>query len=322
MRKIAILAEPGATASSIVTTLDMFRVAARLEPQVGHRLDLYSTRGGSVALGEALALETLPLPESLADYDAVILPGFFANSAEHIAAQLETTWQAPIARLRELRGGPLVAASCYGTFALAEAGLLDGKPATTTWWMEQAFRQRYPAVQLDADLALSDSGDVVTAGAMTAHTELSLHVLRRLGGVALARGVGSVMLVDGAKASQRPFMTAQRTFDAPLVDKAMDWLAARIGQATSIDALASEMCVSYRTLNRRFLETTGRSPLACLHELRIERAKELLECTAQAQEEITRAVGYEDLSSFRRLFKRATGLTPAQYRQQFRRARG
>ncbi len=76
-----------------------------------------------------------------------------------------------------------------------------------------------------------------------------------------------------------------------------------------------------RTLNRRFHEITGRSPLTYLHELRIERAKELLECTQKALEEITLAVGYEDLSSFRRLFKRSTGITPAQHRQQFRRAR-
>lgn len=322
MQKIAILVESGATASSIMTTLDMFRIAARLEPQSGQQIDLYSSRGGSVALGEALALETQPLPASLARHDAIILPGFFANSAEHIAAQLETTWKTSLARLRELGGGPLVAASCYGTFALAEAGLLDGKPATTTWWMEREFRQRYPAVQLDADKTLIDSGNVVTAGAMTAHTELSLHVLRRLSGIALARSVGSIMLVDGAKASQRPFMTVQKTFDDLLIQKAMDWFACRIGEPASIHQLASDLCVSYRTLNRRFLEATGRSPLACLHELRIERAKELLECTAQVQEEITLAVGYEDLSSFRRLFKRATGITPAQYRQQFRRARG
>lgn len=322
MKKIAILVEPGATASSVMTTLDMFRIAARLEPESGCQLDLFSTQGGYVRLAEAVALETRPIPPVLAEHDAIILPGFFANSAEHIAAQLETTWKTPLAKLRELEGGPLVAASCYGTFALAEAGLLNNLPATTTWWMEQEFRQRYPAVLLDADKTLIDSGNAVTAGAMTAHTELSLHILRRLSGVAIARSVGSIMLVDGAKASQRPFMTAQRSFHEPLIQKSIDWFLSRIGQSVSIHELAKDMCVSYRTLNRRFLETTGHSPLAYLHELRIERAKELLECTGQVQEEITLAVGYEDLSSFRRLFKRSTGITPIQYRQQFRRVHG
>jgi transcriptional regulator GlxA family with amidase domain len=319
MKKIAILIEPGSTTSSIMITLDMFRLAARLQPEEGYRLDLFSTNGGNVNLSEAVAVKTQLMPPSLADHDVAILPGFFANSVEHIVAQLETTWETVLARLGELDGRPLVAASCYGTFVLAEAGLLNNIQATTTWWMEQEFRQRYPAVLLDADKTLIDSGNVITAGAMTAHTDLSLHILRRLSGVAIARSVGSIMLVDGVKSSQRPFMTTQRSFQEPLIQKSIEWFLSKIGQPISIHDLANDMCVSYRTLNRRFLETTGRSPLAYLHELRIERAKELLECTEQVQEEITLAVGYEDLSSFRRLFKRSAGITPAQYRQQFRR---
>lgn len=322
MKTLAILIEPSSSASSIMTTLDMFQLAARLQPEAGHQLDLFSTVGGTVHLSAAVAVETQPMPASLAAYAAVILPGFFASSVEHIVEQLETTWQTVLARLRKLDGKPLVAASCYSTFVMAEAGLLDGVSATTTWWLEREFRQRYPAALLDVDKTLIDSGSVITAGAMTAHTELYLHVLRRLSGIALARSVGSIMLVDGAKSSQRPFMTTQRSFQEPLMQKSIAWFSSRIGQPISILDLAKDMCVSYRTLNRRFLEAAGCSPLAYLHELRIERAKELLECTEQGQEEITLAVGYEDLSSFRRLFKRSTGITPAQYRQQFRRARG
>lgn len=320
MKKIAILIESGATASSIMTTLDMFRIAARLRPEDGFRLDLFSGNGGTVRLSEAVTVATRALPADFAPYEAVILPGFFADSAEHIAAQLASAWRATIAKLKKLDGKAMVAASCYGTFVLAEAGLLDGKRATTTWWLEKEFRQRYPAVLLDADEALVDSGDVITAGAMTAHTDLSLHVLRRLGGVGLARGVGSIMLVDSAKSSQRPFMTVPHSFSEPLVQKSVEWLSKRMAQPVSMRELARDMCVSYRTLNRRFLETTGLSPLSYLHGLRIECAKELLECTAQGIETITLAVGYEDISSFRRLFKRSTGITPAQYRQQFSRA--
>jgi len=317
--KIAVLIEPGSTASSVMTTLDMFRIAARVEPERACRIELFSTRGGTVQLGEAAAMATRPLPASLAAYGAIIVPGFFADSAEHIAAQLAANWKQVIARLATLGGGNVVAASCYGTFVLAEAGLLDGKQATTTWWLEQEFRQRYPKVLLDADQTLTDGGNVVTAGAMTAHTDLSLHLLRRLAGVDVARGVGSIMLVDGARSSQRPFVTVQRSFSEPLIGKSVAWLSARMEQPVSMQALASDMHVSYRTLNRRFLDVTGLSPLSYLHELRIDRAKELLECTAQPVEGIMLAVGYEDLSSFRRLFKRATGITPAQYRRQFRR---
>lgn len=127
------------------------------------------------------------------------------------------------------------------------------------------------------------------------------------------------MLVDGTKSSQRPFMTVQRSFSEPLIQKAIEWLSGKMDQTVSMQELAHDMHISYRTLNRRFLDITGLSPLNYLHELRIERAKELLECTGQRLEEITLAVGYEDLSSFRRLFKRLSGITPIQYRLQFRR---
>lgn len=315
---IAILIEPGAMASSVMTTLDMFRIASRFAPQHDVRLDLLSTAGGPVRLTDAVMVDTAPLPEDLNGYDAVILPGFFAESVEHIAAQLQTTWSPLIARLRKLDGRTLVAASCYGTFILGESGLLDGLPATTTWWFEQAFRQRYPAIRLDADKTLVDSGQFITAGAMTAHTDLSLHLLRRLGGAALARNVGGIMLVDGARVSQRPFMSVQKQFADPLVQRAVVWMQERLEQPFSIEALADAAHVSYRTLNRRFTEAAGQTPLAYAQALRVEKAKELLESTEQDFDTITQAVGYGDAASFRRLFKRAAGLSPAQYRRRFR----
>ena len=131
--------------------------------------------------------------------------------------------------LTALPADTLIAGSCYGTFVLAESGLLDGLEATTTWWLQDLFRQTYPRVRLDADRAVADGGRCLTAGAMTAHTDLTLHVLRRLFGAALARRVGGIMLVDGARSSQRPFMTLRRRFDDPLIQRASDWLAAHAG---------------------------------------------------------------------------------------------
>ncbi|MDO8989680.1 MAG: helix-turn-helix domain-containing protein [Sideroxyarcus sp.] len=316
--KIAMLLEEGATASSVSTTLDMFSLAQRYQPDAGYQPFLYSTEGGLVRLTDAVAVETQPLPTDLGDFEAIILPGFFAESLDHIVARLQTTWATAIARLRALPDTTLVAASCYGTFVLAEAGLLNGRPATTTWWLAREFQQRYPDIRLDADKTLVDSGRAITAGAMTAHTDLSLHVLRRLGGAALARSVSGIMLVDGARTSQRPFMSVQTNYTEPLIQRAIEWMTKNLTQPASIDDLAAAMHVSYRTLNRRFLEITGLTPLAYLQALKIEQAKELLEGTTGDFESITASVGYEDVSSFRRLFKRSTGLSPAQYRRQFK----
>lgn len=319
MLKIAMLLKEGATASSVTTTLDMFRLAQRFQPKAGYQPHLYSTRGGPIRLTDAVAVavDTQPLPTTLDAYDAIIQPGFFAESPEQIASELQTTWQAAVARLQALPATTLVAASCYGTFALAEAGLLNGLTATTTWWFAEAFRQRYPAIRVDADKTLIDSGRAITAGAMTAHTDLSLHLLRRLGGAALARSVGGIMLVDGARSSQRPFMSVQKNYSEPLIQHAIAWMIEHLAQPVAIDELAKAKHVSYRTLNRRFIDITGLAPLAYLHALKIERAKEQLEDTPDDFAQITASVGYEDVSSFRRLFKHATGLSPAQYRRQF-----
>lgn len=316
--KIALLLEDGSTSSSVAITLDMFRLAQRFQPDAGWHPHLFSTHGGPVRLTDALLVDTHRLPADLGGYDAIILPGFFAESVERISESMRAAWRGVIARLQKLPDDTLVAASCYGTFVLAEAGLLNGVPATTTWWFAEAFHRRYPQVKLDADKTLVDSGRAITAGAMTAHTDLALHVLRRLGGVALARSVGGIMLVDGARVSQRPFMSVQKDFPDPLICRAIGWMEKRIGQPATIDTLAEAMHVSYRTLNRRFVEVAGMAPLAYLQALKIERAKELLEISNADFEAITENVGYGDASSFRRLFKRATGLSPAQYRRQFK----
>ncbi|GAB6041104.1 helix-turn-helix domain-containing protein [Endothiovibrio diazotrophicus] len=271
-------------------------------------------------LSAALRIDTRPLPARLEGFDTVILPGFFAIDEDDLLMRLATQWQPVIERLAALDPATPVAASCYGTFVLAESGRLDERAATTTWWLREAFTRRYPRVRLDADRALVEDGAAITAGAMTAHTDLSLHVLRRLQGHALARRVGSIMLVDEGRASQRPFMALQRRFAEPLTDAAVAWMGSRLGERLTAQELAAALHVSYRTLHRRFHRTTGQPPLGYLQALRVERAKELLETTRLGVEQIANRVGYDDLSAFRRLFKRLTSVTPAGYRQRFRRS--
>ena len=318
MTAIALIVESGATASSVMLTLDMLTIASRYPEAANCRLDLLSQGGGAVQLSPRVSVDTQAMPARLDGYAAVIVPGFFAGNVGGLIEQVRTIWPPLIERLRALPAATLVAASCCGTFVLGESGLLDGVNATTIWWLQEEFRRRYPQVRLDADQALADGGRCLTAGAMTAHTDLSLHVLRRLFGAALARKVGAIMLVDGARTSQRPFMTLRRNFDDPLIQQAADWLAARAANEVSTPALADALHVSYRTLHRRFQAAAGMAPLAYLQDLRVENAKALLESTLMSVEQIVGQVGYSDVSAFRRLFSKRAGLSPAQYRQCFR----
>jgi transcriptional regulator GlxA family with amidase domain len=318
MSAVALLVEPGSTPSSVTVTLDIFRIAERYTLDDPLQVSLFSVEGGEVALSPSLRLDTEPLPGGLEGFDAVILPGFSAVDHVALVGKLETAWRPAIERLASLEGVTLVAASCYGTFVLAQSGLLEGRAATTTWWLRDYFQQRYPGVRLNADRALVDAGTVITAGAMTAHSDLSFHLLRRLKGHAVARRVGSIMLVDEGRSSQLPFVVLQRRFNEPLIDGAIAWMESHLAEGFSTNELASSLHVSYRTLHRRFHSVTGMAPLSYLQALRVECAKELLEETRQGVEQIAEAVGYVDASSFRRLFSRLVSETPAQYRRRFR----
>lgn len=319
MTTIALIIQPGSTPSSVMSTLDIFSIANRfVEKGRGFRVDLLSTARSPVALSGAVRVETLPLPMSFSGYDAVILPGFFAEDIASLTTQLQSVWEPVIVLLKGMGHGPLLAASCYGTFVLAESGLLDNRLATTTWWMRREFAARYPEVRLDADQALAADGPTLTAGAMTAHVDLSMLVLRRLKGAEIARQVSSIMLVNDARTSQRPFMIPQRRFADPLAQQAADWMAEHLAQDFSARDLAAACHVSYRTLHRRFHAATGQSPLAYLQTLRVEQAKVLLESGRLGLEQIVARIGYTDVPSFRRLFTREVGLSPVQYRRQFR----
>lgn len=319
MTAIALLVEAGATPSSVTATLDIFNVASRFPGGEGCRVDMLSSGGGPVALNASVSVETRPISADLADYDALIVPGFFAADLAALDVQLRTTWAPVAACLAGQCGGALVAASCHGTFVLAESGRLDGHTATTPWWFQCQFAERYPKVRLLPDPAWVDDGKVVTAGAMTAHTELSMHVLRRLRGPELARNVASIMLLDEARTSQRPFVLLPRHFPDPLVQRAADRLAADPSGQFCAERLAAACHVSYRTLHRRFTAAAGMAPLEYLQALRVERAKSLLENSRQSIDAIVAEVGYADVASFRRLFLRLAGMTPAQYRRRFRR---
>lgn len=314
-----MIVENDSTASSVAITLDMFRLARRFQPEKAWHISLYSKLGGNIKLSDVLSVQTRRLPSTLGQFNSIILPGFFAETFDRLVEQLHSPWSTAIQRLQKLPPSTLIAASCYSTFVLAETGLLNGLSATTTWWLADAFLERYPSIALDADKTLIDSGRTITAGAMTAHTDLSLHLLRRLGGTALARRVAGIMLVDGARISQRPFMFMQHNHSDPIICRALTWMTNNIAKPTSVQNLSDTLHVSYRTLNRRFSEVTGMTPLAYMQALKIEHVKALLESTNHDFENITACVGYEDVSSFRRLFKRSTGLSPTQYRRQFKR---
>jgi transcriptional regulator GlxA family with amidase domain len=212
-----------------------------------------------------------------------------------------------------------IAAMCTGTFMLAETGLLNGKIATTNWQFARRFQRRYPKVHLRMDRILTEEARLICTGAATSMYNLGLHLIRSFGSEELASVCSKALLVDPNRDSQSPYsiFSVRKDHGDGSILETQEWMQEHYADNITIDAIAREAGISPRHFKRRFRKATGDSPLGYLQNLRMEAAKRKLETTLDNVNEITFQIGYEDSSTFRRLFKRYTGISPRAYRDKF-----
>ncbi len=215
--------------------------------------------------------------------------------------------------------GAHVASICTGVFLLAETGLLDGKSATLHWGFADIFRKRYPDVDLQPDRMVIDHGRLYCSAGVNAGMDLSLYLVEKLCGRQAAVESAKTMVLDLGRNRQTPYdsFTALRDHGDPLVIEAQRSIEQHQTDAFDYDRLAGKLKISRRSLERRFKIRTGFTPLGYLQRLRVERAKRMLEEGTRTFNEITYEVGYEDISFFRKIFVRQTGLRPREYQQKF-----
>ncbi|WP_203143044.1 GlxA family transcriptional regulator [Marinobacter mangrovi] len=215
--------------------------------------------------------------------------------------------------------GALLASVCTGSFVLAEAGLLDGMAATTHWRAANLFQQRYPDVRLEVDQLLVDNGPVICAGGASAFSDLCLYLVERLASPAVALACSKLLVLDNRRMEQTPYMRfyGHKAHQDASILKAQTWLETHYAEPVAIDQVADIAALGPRTFKRRFKDATGETPIGYLQQLRIEAAKHFLESSRDQTAQIIWRVGYEDASSFRRLFKRSVGCTMEQYRKRF-----
>ncbi len=250
---------------------------------------------------------------ALAGAGTVIVPGYQDIDAPLAAAVL--------AALRDAhaRGARLVSI-CSGVFALAAAGLLDGRPATAHWQQADQLQRRYPQVDVLPNRLYVDDGDILTSAGVTAGIDLCLHLVRSDHGAAAANTRARALVAPpqraGGQAQYIERLRPQASGDrlAPL----RDWMLANLASDLSTDALAKHAHMSRRTLIRRFREETGTSPMAWLASARIDRARELLETADDPVEHIGHITGLGAPASVRAAFHRHVGTSPQQYRSLFR----
>jgi transcriptional regulator GlxA family with amidase domain len=217
--------------------------------------------------------------------------------------------------------GVSIVALCTGTFVLAETGLLDGRLATTNWIFARLFRRRYPKVLLKPERILTQDKGLICSGAVSAFYNLGLHIIETFGSPELASQCSKALLVDSSRVSQASYaiFNAYKGHGDDGILKAQQWMEAHLTENMSMENLAGQVGISPRHFIRRFKKATGESPLNFLQLMRIETAKKILETRPDTVDEITRFIGYENSSTFRKLFKKYTGLSPREYRNKFTR---
>ena len=215
--------------------------------------------------------------------------------------------------------GTMIAGVCTGVGLIAEAGLLDGRRGTTHWAAADHFRTRYPKVEWHAELAVTEDRGILCSGGVYSSLDLALYIVEKECGREVAVEVAKAMVLQMPRTFQIDFavLPLGRNHGDAAIRRAEDWLYAHYAKDVDIDALASELGLTTRTFLRRFKAATGETPLAYHQHLRVEAAKRLIEKERLTIQEVSLAVGYEDVGFFRDVFKRRVHLSPRAYREQF-----
>lgn len=215
--------------------------------------------------------------------------------------------------------GATLGSVCAGAFVLAEAGLLAERTVTTHWQYAEMLAKEYPAVHVDGDKLLIEDGDLLTAGGMMAWTDLGLRLIHRLLGPTVMMETARFMLVDPPGREQRYYSTfaPRLTHGDGAILKVQHWLQVHAGTQVTLPQMARHAGLELRTFLRHFTKATGLKPTEYVQQLRVGKAREMLEFSTVSVEQIAWKVGYEDASAFRRVFKELTGLTAGEYRGRF-----
>jgi transcriptional regulator GlxA family with amidase domain len=326
--RISIVVFPECDPSIIYGAFDTLWSVGRLwDPMVGKGVGrpvfeprLISVKSGPIKLCTGVSIIAQDTIAKVRSTDIVFVPNVLVSSPADLAA-LDGKMLKWI-RARHKEGVPVYAA-CGGSMVLAQAGLLKGQEATTHWGYAPLFRKCFPDITLHEDRILVQAGrghNIVCGGGASSWQDLCLMLIARHAGTDEALRISKLFLYQWHQEGQLPYAAMMRNVNHhdAIVARCQEWIADNYARKDIVTALTKKSGLPKRTFDRRFKAATGYSPLAYTQALRVEEAKHLLETGDQPVDAVGRSVGYEDATSFRRLFRRLAGMPPADYRRKFR----
>ncbi|MHA7984980.1 GlxA family transcriptional regulator [Rathayibacter sp. CAU 1779] len=306
--RVAILVLPGAVPMDVAIPIQVFK------PRDGVPYDrvVCGPEAGDVETDAGIRIGVDHGLEALTTAGTVVVPGFNDQLRE---------WDPRIlTALRDAHSrGSRIVSICTGAFALAAAGLLDGRAATTHWHRAAMFEHAYPLVRLNRNVLFVDDGDILTSAGVASGIDLCLHIVRRDFGVhasnRVARAIVAAPYRSGGQAQFVP-----RTLPEPrgeVFARTREWALQRLTEPITVTDLARHANVSSRTFSRRFIDDTGYTPLQWLLRARVDLARELLEATDLGVDQIAAQTGLGTATNLRDHFKRILGTSPSAYRKTF-----
>jgi transcriptional regulator GlxA family with amidase domain len=320
--KIGILNYKNAVPTSVTGPADIFAALMRTYPRVTGRqlnanfsIDFITEKRGVFFRKPFDSPEQRELTRKDV-YDLIIIPAMFSDRIEEVVQK-----EAKVIEWlkQQYKKNSELASICVGSFLLAATGLLNGKKATTNWMFAELFRKKYPQVMLEDDKVIVDQGRIYSCGGAFSFTTFMIYLIEKFCGHEVAITASKILMINMHQQSQSGFsiFRFQKDHADDAVATVQQFMEKNFSNTITMAEMAGISNMSTRNLIRRFEHATGNTPLEYLQRLRIENAKKLFESRNDGIQQVAVKCGYEDMSFFRKVFKRHVGMTPREYKDKY-----
>lgn len=321
--KLIIPVFPGSISASIVGMMDMLnmtKVYCQNQMKLGSDMPFFSVELVSLTNEKTVnncgfTIECHDVFDINTEADIIVVPAAIGNM-QSLLAEYQTFVQWMKAKQQ---AGTVLCSTCTGAFFVAATGVLDHKEATTSWFAANEFRNLFPFVKLQDEKIIVDNGKQITGGATMSFQNLVVYLIEKFYGKTIGNQAAKLYLVEKGKYSQSQFsiFNSQKNHSDNEILTIQAWIENNITEKIVISELANRVSLAERTFIRRFKAATGNTPSEYIQRAKVEFAKQLLEDEKESIKEISYKTGYEDITYFRGIFKKYTGLTPIEYKKQF-----